>query len=204
MPPGARFAAVEVDAGGAVRRIAGRFGPGGDPLVPLHFSGVHVLSPALLERIPAAPIEVDVREVYAGLMADGLLRGHLVDGYWNDLGAPQRYLQAHLDLLSGRVPLGRFPGADPFAGCEDLGGGVRAARGVRIDPAAIIGGPAFLGEGSLVEAGAQVGPGAVVGAACRVAPGAVVRDAVLWDGTGLAPGERVVRAIAAGPLRLPT
>jgi mannose-1-phosphate guanylyltransferase len=204
MPPGARFAAVEVDAGGAVRRIAGRFGPGGDRLVPLHFSGVHVLSPALLERIPAAPIEVDVREVYAGLMADGLLRGHLVDGYWNDLGAPQRYLQAHLDLLSGRVPLGRFPGADPFAGCEDLGGGVRAARGVRIDPAAIIGGPAFLGEDSLVEAGAQVGPGAVVGAACRVAPGAVVRDAVLWDGTGLAPGERVVRAIAAGPLRLPT
>ncbi len=45
MPAGARYAAVEVDAGGAVRRIAGAFGPGGAGLSPWHFSGVHVLSP---------------------------------------------------------------------------------------------------------------------------------------------------------------
>ena len=30
MPPDATYATVDVDAGGAVRRIAGRFGPGGD------------------------------------------------------------------------------------------------------------------------------------------------------------------------------
>jgi len=202
MPAGARYAAVELDAGGAVRRIAGRFGPGGPRLVPLHFSGVHVLSPALLERVPAAPFEVDVRDVYAGLMADGLLRGHLVEGYWNDLGAPDRYLAAQLDLLAGRVPLGRFAGVDPFAGCEERGGGVRVARGARIDPSATLDGPALVGEDSVLEAGARVGPGAVIGAACRVPAGAVVREAVLWDGTGLAAGERVERAIAAGAVRL--
>ena len=43
MPGGARYAAVEVDGGGAVRRIAGAFGPGGEGLTPWHFSGVHVL-----------------------------------------------------------------------------------------------------------------------------------------------------------------
>src|SRR5919205_1029977 len=52
MPPGAPYAAVEVDAAGAVRRIAGRFGPGGDGLSPWHFTGVHVLSPALLDEVP--------------------------------------------------------------------------------------------------------------------------------------------------------
>jgi mannose-1-phosphate guanylyltransferase len=202
MPPGARYAAVEVDARGAVRRLGGRFGPGGVGLVPLHFSGLHLLSPALLERVPSTPTEVDVRDLYAGLMAGGLLRGHLVDGYWNDLGAPDRYLAVHLDLLAGRVPLGRFAGADPFAGCVDRGGGVRTARGVRIDPTARLTGPALLLEDTVVEGGARVGPGAVIGAACRVAAGAVVSDAILWDGTALAPGERLERAIAAGALRL--
>jgi mannose-1-phosphate guanylyltransferase len=203
MPAGARFAAVEVDAGGAVRRIAGAFGPGGDRLVPLHFSGVHVLSPGLLERVPALPFEGDIRDVYGALMAEGRVRGHLVEGYWNDLGAPDRYLSAHRDLLAGRVPLARFTGADPFAGCEDLGGGVRVARGVRIDPSATLTGPALLCEGAEVDAGASVGPGAVIGAACRVAAGAQVRDAVLWDGTGLSREERVERAIASGSLRVP-
>jgi mannose-1-phosphate guanylyltransferase len=203
MPAGGRYAAVEVDAGGSVRQIAGRFGPGGERLVPLHFSGVHLLSPALLEHVPATPFECDVnRHVYPPLMAGGRIRGLLVDGYWNDLGAPDRYVAAHLDLLAHRIPLGRFGGADPFEGCADRGGGVFAARGVRIDPTAIVVGPALLCEDSVVEGGANVGPGAVIGAACRVAPGAVVRNAVLWDGTGLAAGERVERAIAAGALRL--
>lgn len=203
MPSGARYAAVEVDAGGAVRRIAGSFGPGGTQLVPLHFSGVHVLSPALLERLQSAPFECDVnRHVYPPLMAGGHVRSHLVDGYWNDLGAPDRYVAAHLDLLAGRIPLARFAGVDPFDGCEDRGGGVRVAPGVRIDPSAVVAGPALLGEGTVIEAGACVGPGAVIGAGCRVASGAVVHDAVLWDGTRLGAGELVERAIAAGSTRL--
>lgn len=205
MPPGARYASVEVDGTGAVRRIAGKFGPGGERLVPLHFSGVHVLSAVLLDRVPAAPFECDInRHVYPPLMAGGGVRGHLVDGYWNDLGAPDRYLAAHADLLAGRVPMGPFAGVDPFAGCEERGAGVRVARGVRIDPAAALTGPVLLGEGTIVEAGARVGPNVVVGPGGRIARDAVVRDAVLWEGTALSPGERVERAIAAGPIRVPS
>lgn len=203
MPAGGRYAAVEVDPGGAVRRIAGSFGPGGEGLTPLHFSGVHVLSPALLDGVPAAPFECDVnRHVYPPLMASGQVRGLLVDGYWNDLGAPDRYLAAHADLLAGRVPLGPFAGVDPFAGLDEPGGGVRVARDARVDPAATLVGPVLLGAGAVVEAGARVGPNAVAGAGCRIGAGAVVREAVLWEGTAIAPGETVERAIAAGEVRL--
>lgn len=202
MPAGARFAAVEVDPAGAVRRIAGKFGPGASEVTPLHFSGLHVLSPALLDRVPAAPIEVDVRDVYAGLMADGLLRGHLVEGYWNDLGAPERYLAAHADLLAGRIPLAPFDGADPFAGSDELGRGVRTAPGARIAGDATIEGPALIGQGATVGPGARVGPNVVVGAGCRIGAGAILRDAVLWEGTEVASGERIANAIAAGALRV--
>ncbi|WP_059437098.1 nucleotidyltransferase family protein, partial [Anaeromyxobacter sp. PSR-1] len=133
MPAGARYAAVEVDAGGAVRRIAGRYGPGGEGLVPWHFSGVHVLSAALLDAVPAEPFEADVnRHVYPPLMASGAIRGHVAAGYWNDLGTPERYLEANRDLLAGRVPLARFPGAEPFAGApRSAAGDPPCAAGAR-------------------------------------------------------------------------
>jgi mannose-1-phosphate guanylyltransferase len=186
MPAGGRYAAVEVDASGAVRRIAGAFGPGGDGLVPRHFSGVHVLSPALLERVPAEPFAVDVnRHVYPPLMASGAVRGMVVDGYWNDLGTPARYLEANRDLLLGRVPLARFPGAEPLVGTREIARGVRGAADARIDPAARLVAPAF------------------IGARCTVPAGATVEDAILWEGTLLAPGETVKHAIAAGDLRVP-
>lgn len=204
MPAGARYAAVEVDAGGAVRRIAGNFGPGGEGLVPWHFSGVHVLSPALLDRVPGLPFEADVnRHVYPPLMASGAVRGLVASGYWNDLGTPARYLAANRDVLAGRVPLQRFGGADPFAGMRTLAPGIRAAAGARVDPGARLEGPVLLGAGAVVEGGAAVGPDAVIGASARVPRGAVVKRAVVWDGTALAPGERVEDAIAAGVERVP-
>jgi mannose-1-phosphate guanylyltransferase len=186
MPAGAGYATVELDASGAVRRIAGAFGPGGAGLVPWHFSGVHVLSPEILDRVPAEPFERDVnRHVYPPLMASGAVRGLVVDGYWNDLGTPARYLGASRDVLLGRVPLRRFPGADPRAGTRELGPGVRAAPDAVIDATARLVAPVY------------------VGARCTVPAGATLEDAVLWDETALAPGETVEHAVAAGALRVP-
>jgi mannose-1-phosphate guanylyltransferase len=125
MPEGGKYAAVETDASGAVRRIAGKFGPGGEGLTPWHFSGVHVLSGAILDAVPAAPFERDVnRHVYPPLMPSGAVRGLKVSGYWNDLGTPGRYVRANADVLSGTVPLGRFAGADPFRDAREIAGRV--------------------------------------------------------------------------------
>ncbi|HSN15490.1 MAG TPA: NDP-sugar synthase [Anaeromyxobacteraceae bacterium] len=203
MPAGARYAAVEVDGGGAVRRIAGRFGPGGEGLAPWHFSGAHVLSPGILDRVAAEPFEVDVnRHVYPPLMASGAVRGLVVDARWSDLGAPASYLGANLDVLSGGFPVSRFPGADPFEGTREVAPLVRAGPGAIVDPGARLEGPALVLGGAVVEAGAEVGPRAVVGPGCVVPHGARVRDAVLWEGTRLARGETVEGAIASGGIRV--
>jgi mannose-1-phosphate guanylyltransferase len=184
MPPGATYATVDVDAGGAVRRIAGR-GPGADVLTPWHFSGVHVLSPQLLDRVPAEPFEADInRHVYPPLLESGAVRGLVVGGYWNDLGTPARYLAACRDVLLGQVALSRFPGANPFERTRLVAPGVYVADSARVDPRASLGRSVF------------------IGARCTVPAGAEVSDAVLWDDTTLAPGERVETAIAAGTDRV--
>jgi mannose-1-phosphate guanylyltransferase len=203
MPSGVRYASVELDAGGAVRRIAGAFGPGGGALVPWHFSGVHVLSPEILDHLPTEPFEADVnRHVYPPLMAGGRIRGHLAAGYWNDLGTPRRYLEATRDVLEGRVPLGRFAGAEPLSGAVRPSEGLWAGPGAEVAPGARLTGPSYLGPGARVEPGAEVGPAAVVGSGAVVPHGAAVVRAVVWPGTVLRPGERVEDAVAAGELRV--
>ena len=202
MPEGARYATVDVDRDMAVRRIAGN-GPGGDALLPLHFTGVHVLSPALLDHVPAIPFACDVnRLVYPPLLASGRVRAVVAGGYWNDLGTPGRYLQANLDLLSGEAPV-TLPGADPFAGVEARGARVFVARGASVDPSARLLGPVLVGPGAVVEAGSVVGPGAVLGEGSRVERGASVERAVVWSGTVIGPGEALCRAVATGSLRVP-
>jgi mannose-1-phosphate guanylyltransferase len=201
MPEGARYATVDVDGAMTVRRIAG-IGPGGEALVPLHFTGVHVLAPALLDHVPASPFACDVnRLVYPPLLASGRVRAVVAGGYWNDLGTPQRYLQANLDLLCGEAPVA-LPGADPFAGMEARGSRIFVGEGASVDPAARLHGPVLVGRGAVVEAGAGVGPGAVLGAGSRVGRGATVERAVVWPGTAIAPGETLSRAVAAGSLRV--
>lgn len=202
MPEGARYATVDVDGAMRVRRIAG-IGPGGDALVPLHFTGVHVLSPALLDHVPASPFACDVnRLVYPPLLASGQVRAVVAGGHWNDLGTPERYLQANLDLLSGEAPVA-LPRADPFVGTESRGSRIFVGEGASVDPAARLHGPVLVGRGAVVEAGAGVGPGAVLGAGSRVGRGATVERAVVWPGTAIAPGETLSRAVAAGSLRVP-
>jgi mannose-1-phosphate guanylyltransferase len=201
-PRGATYGAVEVDAAGNVRRIAGRGAAPEPGLTKMHFTGVHVLEPELIARLPADG-ESDInRTAYVRLIHDGAkVHGFVQSGYWGDLGAPRSLLRANLDVLEGRVPLARFrPDADPFAHM------VETSPRVWVHPTASVEGdvtgPALIHAGAQVAAGARIGPGVVLGAGVRVDAGGQIERAAIWDSTHIAAGERVVDQIAAPGVRL--
>jgi NDP-sugar pyrophosphorylase family protein len=203
-PRGATYGAVEVDEELNVRRIAGR-GAAADPtLTKMHFTGVHVVEPALLARLPAEG-ESDInRTAYVRLIHEGAkVHGFAQNGYWGDLGAPRSLLRAHVDVLEGRVPLQRFlPGADPLGPAEERSPGVRVHPAANVDPTTVLTGPLLILQGARVAAGARIGPDVVLGEGARVDAGAQVERAVVWDGTHVAAGERVLDQIAAPGVRL--
>ena len=202
LPRGATYAPVEVDADMNVRRIAGR-GAAADPsLAKMHFTGVHVLEPGLVARLPAEG-ESDInRTAYVRAIHDGAkVLGFVQDGYWGDLGAPRSLLKVNLDVLEGKVPLGRFlPHANPFEGCEERAPRVFVHSTAQVD--APLRGPALVQAGAIVGAGANVGPSVVIGAGARIDSGAQVERAVVWEGTRIAAGERLVEQIAAPRVRV--
>jgi mannose-1-phosphate guanylyltransferase len=114
---------------------------------------------------PGRSVSIE-REVFPRLVGNGL-HGLRLDGYWMDIGTPERYLTASWDILEGRVETQVGP----------------TSPGV------------LIATDADVSAAAAVGPRAVIGPGCRVAAGAEVRESVLLDGCRVGESARVVRSI---------
>ena len=185
MPPGRSYGAVEIDAGGRVRRI-GRPGPAPLPgCTAWHFSGVHLLSPRVFEAMaPEGPEDIN-HDVYPRLFGEGAVRGVVADAPWSDLGSPASYLEAQSDLLLGRVPdpLGT---ESPLAGRTEAGPLVEP--GARVHPDAGLAPDVFVAAGVEVPAGVRVTRTALLTGA-RIEPAETVAEEIRWHGQSLsAPG----------------
>jgi mannose-1-phosphate guanylyltransferase len=199
LPPGEKYAEVELDAGGQVRRIAGQ-GPGGSALTPWHFTGVHVMSPRVFDFMRAEGPEDINRDVYVRLMEAGLaVRGHEVRAYWSDLGTPGRYLATVQEVLGGRAELSGLGEASPLAGGA---GPVWAQPGVQLAGVETVG-PTFVGAGAQVAPGAHLGAGVALGAGVRVGAGARLTRTAVFEETEIPAGEQLEGVLAWGRHRVP-
>lgn len=195
MPQSDKYAAVEMDPQRRVRRIA-KHGPGGEGLTPWHFSGVHVMSPAVFDFMSPEGEEDINRQVYVRVMEQGLtVRGHVAQAYWSDLGTPSRYLQAQTDLLFGQVPLKMFKGASPFEGAGREGKLSWRAPSANTNGAGIVG-PAFIDRGATLDASVRIGAGAYVGERASVAREARLGRCAVLEGTRVQAGEALSDVIA--------
>jgi mannose-1-phosphate guanylyltransferase len=147
-------------------------------------AGAYVLEPSVLDRIPDG-VRVNIeRETFPAMVADGSLYALASNGYWLDVGTPDRFLDASTDLLDGRRP-----GA-PVAGAREVTAGVWHMG--RPEVSGPVSAPAFVGEGARVT-GSIIG--AVIGANASVGDGAVVRRTVIMKGASVGAGATVVDSI---------
>jgi mannose-1-phosphate guanylyltransferase len=152
-------------------------------------AGTYVLDPVVLrDWTPDRSISIE-REIFPAVIeADRPVFGFPGECYWMDLGTPEKYLQAHFDLLEGKVSGVEYeaPWVAPTAD---------------VDPAAKLGARSTIGAEARVSAGAGVEdsvihPGAVVGSgasvrASIVGPGARVGSNAHLTGCVLGAGSSV-------------
>ncbi|MGH9903232.1 MAG: sugar phosphate nucleotidyltransferase, partial [Pyrinomonadaceae bacterium] len=157
------YGLVETEGDGRVRRFLEK--PKADEIsVNTINAGTYVLEPHVLDFIPAG-------ENYSfeyGLFPDLLRRGeqffaHVPEkAYWIDIGTPARYLQAHHDLLEGRVGGIELP---------ERRGNFDSATAAEIDRQSII------ADGCTIKPGAQV-INSVLGPGCHIEEKARVENSV--------------------------
>ena len=177
------FGVVERDGDGRILRFVEKPPPGTEPSNLIN-AGTYVFEPGVLDRIPAGrPVSVE-RETFPLVAAAGRFHALVTDDYWIDAGRPDLYLQANLDLVSGRRP----EVVDPVAPDASI-----AATADVVD--SVIGSRAVVGEGarSVDRCCSQAAPWAP-------APSSTTRS---WPGSsGVTPSS--VAPWSAPTARLPT
>jgi mannose-1-phosphate guanylyltransferase len=184
----AAYGLVSVDGAGGVTEFVEKTGEA----VPGEINaGAYFLERSVLDLIPPDR-EVSIeREVFPQLVGDGL--GALrLDGYWMDIGTPERYLQATWDILENRVETRVLPTAP----------GLLVGTGAEVDPGAIVGPRAVISPGCRVAAEARVCDSVLL-EGCSVGVGASVCGAVLAAGVTIDAGARVEGTIVASNERVP-
>jgi mannose-1-phosphate guanylyltransferase len=156
-------------------------------------AGTYVLEPSALRAWPVGENVSIERQIFPSLIDEGRpLYGFVSDAYWLDLGTPEKYLQAHFDILEGRLrgePRFPAPSVAPTAEVDlraHLGRWVVVGEGASIGPDAQVD-DSVLHAGAVVEAGARV-VGSILGPRARVGAGATVVSSALAEAASVPAG----------------
>ena len=146
-------------------------------------TGIYVLQPEIFDHVPEGKVDWS-EEVFPALLAAGKpLYGYVAEGYWEDVGTLEAYLEAHHDVLDSKVEID-VPGFQ-------LGEGVWLGEGAEVDPGATLDGPVVVGDYCRVEEGAHLAEYTVLGSNVRVAANAYLERSIVHDNSYVGPSVRL-------------
>lgn len=160
-------------------------------------AGAYLFEPGLLGLIPKGVTYSLERSLFPQLLHEGRrFFGFVSPGYWMDIGTIEKYLQAHIDILSG---------AAPFRPKGRLKAGIWTGKGVRLGrelsfPADS--GNLVLGDKTVVGDFARFSGRVCVAPHCVIGKGALLEDSVILEGTRVGEGATLRRCVIGPRCRL--
>ena len=179
------YGLIETDAEGRVTRFLEK--PGWNEVTTnMINAGTYVIEPEVLSQVPSETAFSFERELFPQLLARGEpIYAYPSPAYWIDIGTPDKYLQLHRDLLTGK--------------CReyDLTSGKESGGQTDIHPTVQIKGPAVIGANCVIGAGVKlIGP-VVLGDGCTILADSVIEDSVIWQNARLGPRVNLKSSILA-------
>jgi NDP-sugar pyrophosphorylase family protein len=182
------YGLVETDGDGNIRRFLEKPNPDEITCDTIN-AGIYVLEPETFDRIPKDTAWSIERSFFPSLIERGeTFIAYVYRGYWIDIGTPEKYMQVHRDVMDGRFVHKTLP----FGAGRS---GVHVSPQARIEDGAIVEGPCFVDEGTVVKTGARLGPYAVIGRLCHVEEQATVDHAIVWANSRVSHAAVVRRSI---------
>ena len=166
------YGLVETDADGNIRRFLEK--PKPEEITTNNINaGIYILEPDTFDRIPSDVAWSIERSYFPSLIErNETFVASLYNGYWIDIGTPEKYTQVHRDIMDGRFS------ALPF---RDMAAPrICIADDARVEDGALIEGPCFIDEGALIKTGARIGPYSVIGRQTQVDEAATINGAIVW------------------------
>jgi len=171
------FGVVETDSDQKVKRFIEK-PPAAEATTNWINAGTYILEPEVLQYIPANSYYMFEKGLYPRLLDIGQpVYAYPFEGYWLDMGTPEKYFSLNRDLLLSKAnsPLFRHSDAD----------GVYCEPDSVINPTARIKAPVMIGSGCRIGKDANIQGPVVIGADCVLGDGVSVENSVLWDNVSI-------------------
>jgi mannose-1-phosphate guanylyltransferase len=180
------YGLVETDAGGNVQGFLEKPSPD-EITTDMINAGIYVIEPDTLDRIPANTVFSIERGYFPSLVKNQeTFVAYPYRGYWIDIGTPEKYRQAHRDIMDGHFV------APPFTGSA---GSPLVSPYAHIEPGVTIEGPCFIDGHAVVRSGAKIGPYTVIGSGCDIGTDAHLAGTILWPNTKVGAHARLAGAL---------
>lgn len=149
-------------------------------------AGVYIFNPEVFAAIPTGKPYSAERGLFPRLLTEGeRVWGFANHDYWMDIGTVERYWQAHMDILEGRMfmlPAG--PSRRNYRRTW-LGKSCRLHRSVRLGPNVV------LGEEGMVAREVRLGESVSIGQRVVINEYAVLERSVIWDDVMVGEGAQL-------------
>ncbi len=155
-------------------------------------AGAYVLERDVLEMVEPEENRSFEHDVFPHL-SDDEIYAYDADGYWLDLGTPERYMTATRDLLDGRLESWLTERLVTSGQVIDAGVDL---SGCKVEAPVVIADGCMLGDGSRIGAHTVLGHGCAVGENCELSRAVLQRGCSLGDGVSvtnaiIAPGAEI-------------
>jgi NDP-sugar pyrophosphorylase family protein len=142
--------------------------------------GAWAMSKAVVELIPELRFVSLEKEIFPSAIIRGLpFFAYRFDGYWKDIGTVEKYIEANVDLMAGRVR-GFAASLEQKLDGPKVTGSVLLGKGCDIDRSAVIEGPSVIGDSVVIG------------------KDATIRASVIWNGSRIGERTSIVNSVVAG------
>ncbi|NJD03634.1 MAG: nucleotidyltransferase [Ruminiclostridium sp.] len=158
-------------------------------------TGTYVLEPEILELIPSDSKYDFSLELFPRLLSmKEPMFGYIMSGYWYDIGDLGSYLQAHYDVMGGKIKI--------KINAEEYKKNVWIGQGTKIEPKAEINGPCVIGRNCRIGNGTSIENHSVLGDNNIIEDEVSIKKSVIWNGNYIDFGSEIRGAIICNRVQL--
>lgn len=145
-------------------------------------TGTYILEPEIFDYIPQEG-EVDFsKDVFPRLLAeDAGIYGYILEGYWNDIGRPEGYLKANMDILNHKMQV--EPPGKKLENKLGVYGDIWLGKNVFIDEKVRITGPVLIGDNCVIEKGCKIEKNTILGDNVYLEKNSTLKGSVILSDT---------------------
>jgi len=137
-------------------------------------AGTYIIEPHVLGHVPAGENYSFERGLFPKMLKLGYrIFGFVEDTYWLDVGTPEKYMTAHIDILDRKVAFD-FPFKKVYPN-------IYIGDKTRFKKENMAVGPIVIGENTVLEDDVKILPFSVIGSNCRIMNGTSISESIIFD-----------------------